>query len=239
MPSKQDKALFGLLNSTPSSRDLLANLGTFAGLGAGRNAAPRMSNQQNLVDPLTLPVTSAPSSSGGATTQDLLEQLAAQTQVLNGLVSANSDNSELTSVLKTLTGFLGGGSSGGSLGGILGGILGGGLGIPSLIGGLMDLFGGGSSGPPPLVPFQMPSSVQFQGGIDGGGTSGISAVDYSANGLPRSAGQASSQASGHQITVQVNAMDSKSFLDHSDDIARAVRQAMLESNSLNDVVAGI
>lgn len=217
----------------------MANLGTFAGLGTGRNVAPRTAKQQSLVDPLTQPVTSEPPFSGGATTQNLLEQLTAQTQVLNGLVSANSGNSELSSVLKTLTGFLGGGSSGGSLGGVLGGILGGGLGIPSLIGGLMDLFGGGSSGPPPLVPFQMPPSVQFQGGIDGGGTSGITAADYSANGLPRSARQGTSQASGQQITVQVNAMDSKSFLDHSDDIARAVRQAMLQSNSLNDVVAGI
>ena len=32
-----------------------------------------------------------------------------------------------------------------------------------------------------------------------------------------------------QITVQVQAMDSQSFLDHSNDIALAVRQAMLES----------
>jgi hypothetical protein len=31
-------------------------------------------------------------------------------------------------------------------------------------------------------------------------------------------------------------MDSQSFLDRQDDIARAVREAMLHSNSLNDVV---
>ncbi len=31
-------------------------------------------------------------------------------------------------------------------------------------------------------------------------------------------------------------MDSQSFLDHSEDIANAVRQAMLNSNSLNNVV---
>jgi hypothetical protein len=31
-------------------------------------------------------------------------------------------------------------------------------------------------------------------------------------------------------------MDSRSFLDHSGDIAMAVRQAMLESSVLNDVV---
>ena len=39
-----------------------------------------------------------------------------------------------------------------------------------------------------------------------------------------------------QITVQVQAMDSQSFLDHSDDIAQAVRQAMLQSSVLNDVI---
>jgi hypothetical protein len=31
-------------------------------------------------------------------------------------------------------------------------------------------------------------------------------------------------------------MDSQSFLDHSNEIAQAVRAAMLNSNSINDVV---
>jgi len=31
-------------------------------------------------------------------------------------------------------------------------------------------------------------------------------------------------------------MDSKSFLDHSNEIANAVREAILNSHSLNDVV---
>jgi hypothetical protein len=39
-----------------------------------------------------------------------------------------------------------------------------------------------------------------------------------------------------QITVQVQAMDSRSFLDHSEDIARAVREAMLNSHGINDVI---
>jgi hypothetical protein len=34
-------------------------------------------------------------------------------------------------------------------------------------------------------------------------------------------------------------MDSQSFLDHSDDIAQAVRQAMLNMNSINDVVTNL
>lgn len=39
------------------------------------------------------------------------------------------------------------------------------------------------------------------------------------------------------ITVNVQAMDSQSFLDRREDIARAVREAMLQSHSLNDVVS--
>ena len=58
------------------------------------------------------------------------------------------------------------------------------------------------------------------------------AVDNPQGGLPRPA----QTAAPAQITVQVQAMDSRSFLDHSADIAMAVRQAMLESSVLNDVV---
>jgi hypothetical protein len=39
-----------------------------------------------------------------------------------------------------------------------------------------------------------------------------------------------------QITVNVQAMDARSFLDRSTDIAAAVRDAMLNLNSINDVV---
>ena len=48
-----------------------------------------------------------------------------------------------------------------------------------------------------------------------------------------------STAAPSQITVQVQAMDSQSFLDHSSDIALAVRQAMLQSSVLNDVIRGV
>ena len=41
------------------------------------------------------------------------------------------------------------------------------------------------------------------------------------------------------ITIQVQAMDSRSFLDHSTEIAQAVREAMLNMHSLNDVVNDI
>jgi uncharacterized protein YggE len=42
-----------------------------------------------------------------------------------------------------------------------------------------------------------------------------------------------------QITVNVHAMDSQSFMDRSSDIANAVREAMLNSHSINDVIASL
>jgi hypothetical protein len=40
-----------------------------------------------------------------------------------------------------------------------------------------------------------------------------------------------------QVVVQVNAMDSRSCMDHSDDIARAVREAILNMHPLTDAVS--
>jgi hypothetical protein len=45
-----------------------------------------------------------------------------------------------------------------------------------------------------------------------------------------------STASSPQVTVSVQAMDAQSFMDYSGQIANAVRSAMLNMSSLNDVV---
>lgn len=119
----------------------------------------------------------------------------------------------------------------------------GGLGIGSLISGISSLFGGGEKpAPPPLVKYSMPAALQYEGAVTSSGQ--ISNYDYNDRGGIRTAdqpqpaglGQSSSQASP-QVIIQVNAMDSRSFLDHSDDIARAVRAAILNSSSLNDVIS--
>jgi len=49
----------------------------------------------------------------------------------------------------------------------------------------------------------------------------------------------SSSQQGQNILVQVQAMDSQSFMDRSNDIAQAVRQAMLNLHSVNDVIADL
>jgi hypothetical protein len=49
-------------------------------------------------------------------------------------------------------------------------------------------------------------------------------------------GRATASGAAPQITVNVQAMDARSFMDRSNDIALAVRDAMLNLNAINDVV---
>jgi hypothetical protein len=130
----------------------------------------------------------------------------------------------------------GGGSSGGSILSTLGGVLGGGLGLAPLVSGLAGLFGGGDSGAPAgLPPYMAPLPVHVDAGFGEGG-GGAYGVDSAQGGAPRAVTTSPAAA---QITVQVQAMDSSSFLDHSQDIALAVRQAMLQSTVLNDVIRDV
>ncbi len=130
------------------------------------------------------------------------------------------------------------GSTAASVGSTIGSVLGFGLGLSPLISGLVSLFGGGggSTQASPLVPYIAPPSVHATAGISSS-QAGAFGVDPADGGLPRP--QPSAASSSTQITVQVQALDSQSFLDHSDDIAQAVRQAMLESTTLNDVIRAV
>jgi hypothetical protein len=109
-----------------------------------------------------------------------------------------------------------------------------GLGVSPLIAGIARLFGRGDRDdvPPALVKFGLPDSLHVSAGVSAALPGPAFAVDYAQGGLPRPV------TAPTQITVQVQAMDSQSFLDHSGEIAMAVRQAMLESSVLNDVIRG-
>jgi len=135
-----------------------------------------------------------------------------------------------------------------------------GLGVVPLIGDLVGLFGGGgSNSPAPLLKYQMPSSISFMSADSG---DQLGAADYDQMGLPRvydgadtdnsgtsdpaennaaapggSSANASAGAGTPQITLNVQAMDAQSFLDRSSDIAQAVRSAMLNMSSINDIVS--
>ena len=137
-------------------------------------------------------------------------------------------------------------SVGSTIGSVASTVFGSGLGLVPLISSLAGLFGGGKSDPPPsLLQYVAPPSLQLDVANTlgaGAGPGGFSPVTYGQNGLPRLAAdqtQDSSAPSGPQISIQVNALDSRSFMDHSYEIAQAVRQAMLDSHSLNDVVSDL
>lgn len=120
-----------------------------------------------------------------------------------------------------------------------GSALGGGLTVSPLISGIAKLFGIGREPQelPALTPFALPTAVALNGGVTQSGASPVAGVSYGQSGLPRAI--AATPPAGTTISVNVQTIDSRSFLDHSDDIARAVREAMLNSHSLNDVIAEI
>lgn len=114
-----------------------------------------------------------------------------------------------------------------------------GLGLAPLFTSLFRLFRGGQKEElEPLIEYAAPAVLRVNAANSSlsNGTGGLPSVDYSQDGLPRVVERTSFAP---QITVQVSAMDSRSFLDHSDDIARAVREAMLNMHSLNDVVSDL
>jgi len=162
-----------------------------------------------------------------------------QTLTTSGQVAGNTSSS--------------GGGGGTSALSIASTVLESGLGVVPLIGGLIGLFdGGGSSTPQPLTRYAMPDPISFQGAET---SSGIEAASTALTGMPRAANGGSSSAGsampasggssagmaggGSPITVQVQAMDARSFMDRSSDIAAAVRDAMLNLHSINDVVSNL
>lgn len=134
--------------------------------------------------------------------------------------------------------------------------LGSGLGLIPAVSALTKLFGGGrSEAPPSLIKFSAPPSIRFDADYAtlsprGSSTSNsIRSIDYGQNrdgqavlqqaqapsdAQPKTSNLGTREPS--QINIQVNAIDSRSFMDHSQEIATAVREAMLNMHSLNDLV---
>jgi hypothetical protein len=172
------------------------------------------------------------------TATDLSNQLNQLTQGISYLTPANEMQAQaLLANTQALTENTSAHSSGGvasTLGGIASTLTGGLLSISPILSGIVSLFGGGgSSSPPPLTPFFLPPTVSFQA-ANASGPAGpqLPGADFGQTGQPR----VMTQGSAAQVTVQVQAMDSRSFMDHSSDIAQAVRDAMLNMHSINDVI---
>lgn len=193
---------------------------------------------------------------GGSTLTEVMADVSKQ---LSGLSSVSQTQSEVISantqaVVQNTTAHSSGGVKGAvsTIGSIASSVFGSGLGLAPLIAGLVHLFGGGKSEPPPaLIRFSLPPSIRVDAanaplfGSSTLGAGGLPAADYGQSGLPRIV-LPSTEPRGEiervrppQITIQVQTMDSRSFLDHSQEIAQAVREAMLNMHSLNDVVSDL
>lgn len=191
-----------------------------------------------------------------STTQSSIDTLSANTEAIeaHGGSEQSAGGSLLQTLQGTASGILGGG-------GILGGLFGGGL-LGGLFSGIAGLFGG-SSQPPTFTEYQAPASQNFElttsGGATGDGVddehgnprmapmvemglsglSGLQAGGGQADAANGAVSNGSTGAGRAQITVNVQALDSQSFLDRSADIANAVRSAMLNMHSINDVIGDL
>jgi hypothetical protein len=182
----------------------------------------------------------ATGSGAGSGSSEVLVGLTQQLQQLQTVSQAETESlTQNTQAVAQNTSLLGqsGQGTAGKTASTIESTLGLGLGLSPLITGLISLFGGGGGGSQQTAPvrFALPPAVNVNAGVSEAAPTQAFGIDYAAGGQPRGA----SSGSGAQITVQVQAMDSQSFLDHSHDIARAVRQAMLETSVLNDVIREI
>ena len=168
-----------------------------------------------------------------ATIASQLEQLRALTQQQAESVAENTQAVAQNTASQTTGGVA---SAAGNIAKTAAKTLGGALSLAPLVSALVGLFKKDKPEPPPLQAYTLPPSIQFQGAALAGGSQGIVAVDYGQDGLPRAV-TPGTQNAAPSVTVQVQAMDSRSFMDHSDEIARAVREALLNANSLGDVVS--
>jgi hypothetical protein len=110
-------------------------------------------------------------------------------------------------------------------------------GVGPVVTGLLKIFGGGDDRTEPSfapIPFDLPEPISLEAGL--AADRSVAPISYSQQGFARDVRPAMERA---PIQINVQAMDSRSFLDRRDEIAQAVREAMLQSHSLNDVLSEI
>lgn len=224
--SKWDELLPAMTSGSATRSDLLGQLASATAVGGTGSSA-------------TNSITGALGSSNSGVTEQLTSlatQITSLTSVQQEQISALQDNTQ--AVTQNTSSKSGGGTSVAStVESTASTFLGGGLSsLSPLIGGILSLFGGGGAQTLAVAPpFMLPLPVQSEAGVTATAPGQVTPVSYGETGQPR----AQSANTSPQVTIQVNAMDSQSFLDHSDDIAMAVKQAILNSSSLNDAIAAL
>lgn len=144
--------------------------------------------------------------------------------------AAPSSGSEWTNLLKqTASGGIASALSGGL--GRIGG-------IGSLISGIVNLFGGGGgkTTPPPLVEFQLPNSQQETVYVN---SKASSVYEGSAVQVAGPATGAAGYGKSGQMQTSGSSPNAEWVQEQSSQIAQAVKNALLNSSSLNDVIAEI
>ena len=177
--------------------------------------------------------------SGGS--GDLASSLSHAGQQIAQLQAAYQQNAALitanTQAIQSNTSSQGGHSVAGTVGQVASSIFGGGLGpLSPIISGIAGLFGGHAA-PAPLPIYTAPAPVSLNATLNsatpgptiGGGSGGQSPSTGTNGSQPTNATP--------NVTVNISAMDSQSFMDRSSDIASAVRQAMLNLHPINAVIA--
>jgi hypothetical protein len=101
-----------------------------------------------------------------------------------------------------------------------------------LVGGLLSLFGGDeeSAAAEPAKAVRA-SKIHYEAGFGGEGGELVE-IDRDERGQARPA------AVQPQVVVNIEAMDSRSFLDRTPEIAEAMKRALLESESINRLAGG-
>lgn len=174
---------------------------------------------------------------GGASQVSDVEQTLKATQnaireLASGLTASTRD---LERTLAAFSGGLQSVLSGLSGGGGLGGFLTGGFGLAGLGLKIAGLFGKSKPEPAVFSHFELPPSLAVEAANTSSILGGFPQLDRGQSGeLRRFRGEANGAPT--QVVVNVNALDTQSFLDRSSDIARAVRDAMLHMHPINDMI---
>ena len=141
--------------------------------------------------------------------------------------AATTSSNELLNLLKQ--------TASGGIASALGGGLGSIAGLGGIVSGIMSLFGGHKSTPPPLVEFQLPETSSETIYVSSKGNTTYQGADVEQSSISStgtgiySSGTSTSQTSSSSQALQYQ----------SSQIAQAVKNALLNSSSLNDVIAEI